>query len=90
MGVGGFHCCSNNNLKSTVYLEPEEHKPDPETSRDNKLKVSRIVTPTTVKEGIFIPEIQKIASNEKFGDDEFNKNFAQLKQNSVKKSCNSN
>ena len=89
MGVGGFLCCTKNNLKSTVYLcgdEPHE----PETSRINELKISRIVSPTEIQNHVFKLESQIIISNRIYNDDdEFNRIFNQLEQNPLKESCNS-
>ncbi len=89
MGVGGFHCCTKNNLRSTVYFDNEDNPHEPETSRINKLKISKIVYPTEVKRDVFESGPQKIISNEKYGDGEFDKYYAQLEQSSVKDSCKS-
>ena len=87
MGVGGFHCCTNNYLKSTVFFSDEP--PEPETSRINKLKVSSIVYPTEIKNNVFKSDPQKIISNGIYNDDdEFDKKFNQLEQNPIKESCN--
>ena len=89
MGVGGFHCCGKNNLKSTVILCPDEPH-EPETSRISNIKVSRIVYPTEIKNNVFKSDPQKIISNGIYNDDdEFNKKFNQLEQNSLKESYNS-
>lgn len=90
MGVGGFHCCTKNNLKSTVILIPEGGPKEPETSRNNKVKISRIVYPKEVKRDVFESGPQTILSNGIYDDDdEFNKNFAHLDHNPVKESYNS-
>ena len=89
MGVGGFLCCTKNNLKTTVCLcgdEPHE----PETSRINELKISRIFYPKEIKNNVFKPDPPTIISNGIYNDDDkFNEIFNQLEQNPLKESCNS-
>ena len=89
MGVGGFHCCIKNNLKSTVIFDNEDNPHEPETSRINKVKVSRIVFPTEVKRDVFELDPQIILSSGIYDDDEFNKNFEHLDKNPMKGSYNS-
>ena len=88
MGVGGFHCCTNNYLKSTVFFSDEP--PEPETSRINELKISRIFYPKEIKNNVFKPDPPTIISNGIYNDDDkFNEIFNQLEQNPLKESCNS-
>ena len=90
MGVGGFRCCTKNNLKSTVFLIPDGDLKEPETSRNNKVKISRICIPTEVKRDVFESGPQTILYNGIYDDvDEFNKNFAHLDHNPFKESYNS-